>query len=110
MEYFHPDRPRLGNNRPMYLSPTGKPLAAMPLPTIQMLESGEVELSVMLSPHGGNSYRWYYWTGALQEIPFVLDEFYNNPEQCLRVRFNWQFEQHSSELSKSELAALIEEI
>jgi hypothetical protein len=91
MQAIEPNRPRLPNGEPQYVSPDGEIMGALPWLQIRPCEEG-VDVGIMLKT-STTGFSWKYITLTTWEALLELIKDYNeNPEKVMIDYFGYDFQ------------------
>lgn len=86
MNFFDPQRPRLGNQAPAFN--TEKLQGALPSLTVVLHAPGQVRVTLFL-PVTQTRYRPQWREFKVEALAWFLADYENDPEECLRLYFGW---------------------
>jgi hypothetical protein len=99
VKLLDPARPKLSNGLPMY--PWDHPVAVIPALALNATENGW-RVDVMLSV-GPGAFRWFIYYVQLEELPNLMLDWLEDPEQVMREYFGWDQDKELPGLTLADL-------
>lgn len=91
MHFHDPTRPTLGNGYPKYTDAQGVGIAALQPIYIWPRPNGSWQLTVFVARAPSEYSPRMLTCESLDEVRAVLEEYLEDPELCLRARFDWVY-------------------